>query len=328
MLMAVSPYHITTREPAAAAALLLARGVVTVLPAPFTGADGAQRDQVKAAAASVPRYLEFMNSWRWSMPLWEAGVIGPGLHGEDAAADVRAICETIDADERLSRLRMLMRRELWESEEGYLEAVARDLLKGGPDPGITVPVAAGIDRFATRHGLAVARSSPSSVVQRAEAKLGERVFACAVPVLLQASGEKLLEARELLSEELEELRDAMEELAEIDPATANGELDSARGVLSAAARSYSEAFEAHREQLIQVDDPEELHVVAGVVSLTGMMLPSDAVLTSSMTAMKAISPALGPGPVRATNLPAVIDAVPLRFLTIVVKVVGKAGVRR
>jgi hypothetical protein len=325
MLFAVSPYHLTTREPAAVAAFLLARGVVTLLPAPF---EGAGREQVEAAATAVPRYLEFMKSWQWTMPLWEDGVIRAGLDGEDAAADVRAVCESIEADERFSRLRVFMRPELWESEEGYLEAVARDLLKGGPDPAISVPVAAGIDRFATRHGLAVARSAPSSVVQRAEERLGERLFACAIPVLLQASGEKLLEARELLAEELDELRDAIDELAELDVVTANGELDHARARLVQAARAYTVAFEENRELLTEVDDGDDLHVVTGVVSLTGMMMPSDAVLTSSMTALRAISPALGPAPSRATNLPALADAaVNVRFLTVVVKVIGKRARR-
>jgi hypothetical protein len=326
MIIAVSPYHITTREPAAIAAFLLARGVITLRPAPF---GGGQRDQLEAAITNIPRYLEFMNSWRWTIPLWEAGIISPGLHGEDAIHDVRAICESIDADERLSRLRMFMHPELWETEEMYLDAVARDLLKGGPDPGITVPVAAGLDRFAMRHGLAVARSTPSSVVQRAEARLGTRLFACAVPVLLQASGEKLLAARELLEPELSDLRDILEALAELDLATANGELDGARSDLMQAARAYTIAFEEHREELTRVDDQDDLHVVTGMVSLTGMLLPGDAVLTSSMTAMNAISPSLGPAPTRATNLPATLDAThSLRFLTIVVKVLGRASRKR
>jgi hypothetical protein len=325
MLIAVSPYHITTREPAAAAALLLGRGVVTLLPAPF---EGTGRDQVEDLAARVPRYLEFMKSWRWTMPLWEAGVVRAGLHGEDAAADVRAVCESIDADERFSRLRLLMRPELWDSEEGYLDAVARDLLKGGPDPGITVPVAAGLDRFATRHGLAVARSTPTSVVQRAEAKLGRRLFAVAAPVLLQAEGERLLEAREILEPELEDLRLAIEGLAGLDPLTANGELHEGQAQLMAASRAYAVAFEEHREMLTQPDDADDLHVMTGMVSLTGMMLPSDAVLTSSMTAMRAISPVLGPAQSRPTNLPATLAAgQELRFLTIIVKVVGKSARR-
>jgi hypothetical protein len=322
MFLAVSPYHITTREPAAIAAFLLARGVVTLRPTPFAG--GAARGDLEAAVARVPRYLEFMNSWRWTMPLWEAGVVVAGVRGEDAVQDVRFVCDCIEADERFSRLRILMHPELWETEEGYLDAVARDLLKGGPDPGITVPLAAGIDRFAVRHGLAVARSAPTSVVQRAEERLGRRIFACAVPVLLQASGERLLAAREMLEEELDDLRSAMEDLSQLDPVTANGELDRAQARLTHAARAYAAAFEASRAELTQVNDDEELHVVTGIVSLTGMTLPADAVLTSSMTALKAISPVLGPAPVRATNLPALLDeAAEVRFLTLIIKVVGR-----
>jgi hypothetical protein len=50
--------------------------------------------------------------------------------------------------------------------------VAADLLKGGPDPAITVPLAAGIDQFAMRHGAAVARSSPFSIARRQRRRWG------------------------------------------------------------------------------------------------------------------------------------------------------------
>ena len=43
MLIAVSPYHMTTREPAAMAALLLASRVVTILPTPEVGMSATDR---------------------------------------------------------------------------------------------------------------------------------------------------------------------------------------------------------------------------------------------------------------------------------------------
>lgn len=333
MLFAVSPYHITTREPAALAAFLLARGVVTLLPAPggsggdsTAGGNGSRRDRAREAAVSVPRYLEFMESWRWTVPLWEAGVVAAGLGGEDAVGDVRAVCESIEGDERFSRLRVFSKPELWETEEGYLEAVARDVLKGGPDPAITVPLAAGMDRFAARHGLVVARSAAISVVQKAEERLGRRVFAVAAPVLLQASAERLVAARVMLEAELDDMRGAMEDVAALEATAANGEMDEAMSALAQAARAYAAAFEESREALLKVEDEDELHVVAGMVSLTGMVLPCDAVLRSSMTALGAISPVLGPAPARATNLPMAVDAMAgAPFLSVVVKVLGRAG---
>jgi hypothetical protein len=76
-------------------------------------------------------------------------------------------------------------RKLLDTEESYLDAVARDLLKAVRTPAITVPLAAGMDAFALRCGATVARSHPMSVVQVAESRLGSRAFAFAAPVLLQ-----------------------------------------------------------------------------------------------------------------------------------------------
>ena len=162
MRIAVSPYHLTTKEPAATAAFLLAGSVVTMLPAPFNG----NRRHAEELSARIPKYLDFIQSWRWTVPLWNAGVVSAAVGDQDAVEDVRAICARIADDARFSPLRPLMRPELFDTEESYLESVARDLLKAGPDPAITVPVAAGMDRFSIRCGLVPARSDPLSVVQR------------------------------------------------------------------------------------------------------------------------------------------------------------------
>jgi hypothetical protein len=60
MLIVASPYHLTTREPAAMAALLLARQVVTLLPTPLEGA-GSSREAM-AAARCVPTYRALVES--------------------------------------------------------------------------------------------------------------------------------------------------------------------------------------------------------------------------------------------------------------------------
>ena len=195
MDIVVSPYHLTTREAPAMAALQVASRVVTMMPTPFSGVS---RRDVEGAARTAPRYREFMASWRWSGPLWEAGVIAPHHEGFDAAEHVRLAFDRIAADARYAPLRPLMKPHVFESEREYLQAVAGDVLKGGPDPAITVPVAAGIDRFAARHGLAVARAHPTSISQRAEARLGERLLALAIPALTQASADRILALRALL----------------------------------------------------------------------------------------------------------------------------------
>lgn len=323
MQIAVSPYHLTTREPAAIAALLLARRVVTMLPAPFNG----DRSHAQELSVRIPSYLGLMESWRWSMPLWKAGVICSALGGDDAAQDVRAACTRIAGDERFLPLRALMRPELFETEEGYLNAVSGDLLRAGPDPAITVPVAAGLDRFAIRHGLAVARSEPSSVVQRAEERLGRRAFAVAMPVLLQATAERVMKAREALAPELEELRVSLAAFVERDEPS-EADLLEAQGSLAIAARAYASAFAAARGELLSPDEDEEVRPVEGTVAITGLVLPSDAVLRSSVDAMRSIAPSLARGSSGSTKLPALRD--PLEgqgVLTLIIRPLGRTNGR-
>lgn len=332
----VSPYHLTTREPPAVASLLLADRVVTLMPAPFDagGGQGPARESLERAVERSPRYLKFMQSWQWTMPLWDAGVVVSGMQGQEVAQDAAAVCRRVEHDQRYRPLLALMRPELFENEERYLDAVAADLLKGGPDPGISVPLAAGIDRFAVRHGLMVARSEPSSVAQRAEARLGRRLFGVAVPVLLQSGGARLLEARQLLADELEDLRDRM--AAGAEAATMDGCEDEgfggARESVAEAARAYAAAFEDRREQIAAVEeDEDEPRVVEGVVGVTAVLLPADAVLRSSVAAMGALWPgaARAVGAVEATNLPVLHDPAERgQFVSLVVKVIGRGSLGR
>lgn len=322
MLIAVSPYHITSREPAAVAAFLLAERVVTLLPAPFTP----HRQRAQEVAQRVPRYLDFMLSWQWSVPLWEAGVICSALEGQTAMPDVRAAHSRIAADDQYRSLRGLMKPELFEAEEDYLDAVARDLLKGGPDPGITVPVAAGLDRFAQRHGVAVARSEPASVVQHAERRLGEPIFAVAIPVLLQASAERLLEAREILEAELADLREAM--AAQTAQPASTGRNGAGKAHLQAAAAAYTAAFTRRHADLTD-SEGEDIRIIDSTVSITGLSLPIDAVLTSSLQAMRTIAPAARTnGDHAAAPQPGPTSLGPQRLLTLIIKPLGRPTPRR
>lgn len=286
MIVAVSPYHLTTREPAAFAALLLADRVVTMLPTPL---EGKQWGAVQQAAQRIPRYLEFMESWRWTMPLWQAGIIVSGLAGHEAVDELRPVCARIETEEHLAPLRSLMKPELFEDHERYLDAVARDLLRAGPDPGINVPVAAGLDSFAGRYGAAVARSEPFSVVQKAEAKLGRRLFAIAVPVLLQGDGERIAAAREALQPQLTALRQALSNLA-ATASECSSDLAPEREALTAAAKVYAQSFESRRAELVAPSKDDDVRVVDGTVTLSGVLLPADAVLDSSLSAMQTLAP--------------------------------------
>ncbi len=313
MIAALSPYHLTTREPAAMVGLLLADQVVTMVPTPF---EGAERSHVEHAVARSPRYLALMESWRWSVPLWNAGVITGDINGEDAGVEVRAACARLRDDDRFAPLRLLMREGVFDDERSYLDAVARDLLRAGPDPAITIPVAAAMDRFAAVHGMVVMRSFPASVAQRVEQGLAEKLFAFAMPVLLQASAGRVLEARDSLGE-------SMMGLGRTVRAAAVGEalpLD-----VADAARDAAHAFEPlHGDLARPCEDEDDLHVIVGTASITAVSLPVDAVLESSLAAFQSFARAPARVAAEASALPALRD--PLageRIVSLIVRTIGR-----
>ncbi len=313
MLMAVSPYHLTTREAPAMAALLLAERVVTMMPTPSAH----QREEdVRRATELAPGYLAFMESWSWSMPLWKAGVIAPVLAGDDPAGDVRHALERITADDRYAELRPFMRPELFDGDERSLDVISSDVLKGGPDPAISVPVAAGIDAFASRYGVCVARATPTSIAQRAEEQMGERLFAMCLPVVIQAEAERLLDARRRLAPELADLHSALR--AVLDEPD-----DTSRADLAEAGRRYSEAFKIEHDAICTNDDPDDIRVVTAHATLTAIRLPSDAVLKSSAAAARAVGTARRRTASRAATLPARLPEAPGGVTTLLIKPLGR-----
>lgn len=284
----VSPYHLTGREAPAVAALLLASRAVTFLPAPLAGVE---KDEFHRAVSISPRYLKFMDSLRWTMPLWETGVIASAHEGHDAGREVRHVCDVLVADDRYATLRSLTRHDLFEDEKRYLDAVSHDLLRGGPDPGISLPVAGGIDRFGARHALAVCRSAATSIAQRAEDRLAKRLFAIAIPSVLQGDAGRIDVIREELAEPLDELRAAIGEAIREAYRSEPGEaLD--REIIADvefASRAYSTAFEERRAEFTADARDDDVRLVLGTITLTLAMLPVDAVLRSGLTAMQTLT---------------------------------------
>lgn len=327
---ALSPYHLTTREAPALAACLLAERVVTMIPAPF---DGTQREHVGRAAAQVPRYLELMESWRWALPLFTAGLIVTDFNGEDIADDVAAACARIAGEDRYADLRPFMKEHLFDDQRQYLDAICRDLLRGGPDPALTVPVAAGIDAFAARHGLVVVRAEPASVVQRAEQDLARRRAAAVIPMLVQASAERLLEARTLLARELTPLRAALATglgLGEPEgTGTIIGEAQTdADARLRDAARDYTDAFDACRDALLRPEDDDAPRVVEGMLSLAAVTLPADAVLASSLIAVRSLARPTSTRSDRRTSRSDFTDDNAASCAAVVVRTVGQRPAAR
>jgi hypothetical protein len=293
------------------ASLLLAERVLTMLPTPGS----ASATQATAAGARIPGYLAFMNSWSWTVPLWQAGVMIAEHEGQTAVADMQAVSGRVESDELLAPLRRFMHTELYQDEQAYLSAVAADMLKGGPDPGINVPVAAGIDRFATRHQMLVARAQPSSVVQVAESKMGERLEAIALPVLLQADADRILHAREVLADVLEGLWDAYDDLTDDIPDGAS---------LSEAATAYSNAYEERQHELTEGGEDDQVRIIEGAVTINAVRMPSDVVLRSSLAAVEGLTGRQKSAPVAIEgSIPALYDPFASQsFISLVIKPLG------
>jgi hypothetical protein len=183
---------------------------------------------------------------------------------------VRKELDRIAADPRCKPLRPLMNARMLGEDEEYLEAIAQDVLRGGVDPGVSVPVALGLDRFAAAQGLSVFRAAPKSIVQQTELKLAQPIAAFSMPLLTQCTSERLIEARDLLETELADMREAI--------------CKSDAVVLRAAAHAFGQAFELERAGLMRSDDPDDPPVMSVLASVTITLMPSDASLRASNAA--------------------------------------------
>ncbi len=311
----ISPYHLTTREPAAMAALLLCERVVTYLPTP---ASGVSRESIMLAMRRSPRFERMLESWRWSVPLWREGIIDSVESGEDAIEDVRGACERIGTDGSLANVAAFMHERFFDrpaTDAGFgatgdqatapvspnpgcglapqpLDALCADVLKGGPDPGVSVPIAAGLDRLAARKGLISVRSGGTAVrgsgvnpslAQRAEARLAPPLATLAVPVLVQASAETILRARDEMAAELARMRATLKEAA----------AENRSAGVRDASRAFGIAFEAFARNVDGRDDRSGRQVKSEYVRLTLARLPGDAALAAAGAAARTIR---GTGP--------------------------------
>ncbi len=300
--LCLSPYHLTTRELPAMIACLLGDRIVTPLPLERDGAD----DSGMLALATL------MDAWLWSAPMWGRGLIGSSLHGDDARTDIDDVMREITSSQDLAPLHPFVRLREREDPRRWLERIASDLMRGGPDPGLCVPISAAIDRFAARRGVAVVRAAPTSLAQQAEDRLATRLFALALPVLAEAPADRLDEARQTLEPQLDALRASMSDA--FAGALGGAGVDAAP--IRSGARAYTLAYERARGGLLRTpEDPDDPRVVEAVASVTGVLLPEDAVLRSSLTAV---------GRVRGVQTRGVRPgASPPRVASLVVRRVGR-----
>lgn len=322
------------------AAMLLGRRLYTLLPTP---AAGVSPQAVRAALRACPRYARLLDRWAWAAPLIETGTLRSLWHGHDAAADVtdarrriatekpwtplRTLLETLDATTSASADETTgtttgattaatgsAAGEHPQSEARLAERLdlfAADLLKGGPDPAFSVPVHAGLDGFARRHGLTAVRaggrsrrpgqgaagvssrgdSAGPSFAQQAEQRLAPPIASFAMPIVYQASSATLLLLRAALERPLNDLRGAIASAFDLADSTGSPAGAAPRAAASGrairdCAGKFEAEFSAAVADLLAKDDDGGQQVLACHVRVALVRLPADATLISAVAALR------------------------------------------
>ncbi len=324
MRFVISPYHLTRRDPAAMAAMLLARDVVTLLP---TTRESTTAREAFSKAGRVQTFREFMRAWAWSEPLWINGVVTPAHSRHSPLDELLSVGNKITSDPTLEPLRRFTPDQFYEDDERFVGALAADLLKGGADPGVCVAVAAAMDRFAARHALTAVRGIANSLVERRELRESISGGSMIVPIFVQASAQRILHAREVLSDVLQAWWDA-DEVAHLENASpwalpAPMRLTSTRQQVAA----YAAAFEARRDELFEGASDDDVRAIEGAATVTWLTFRSDNSLRCSLDAMMELArparPSTAPDPtIRTTPSTALaapadpLDAAPVGALMI------------
>ena len=206
----LNPYELHARSVCASAALLIGEPVVTLLPAPL---EGIAPERIAQAMLDSPGFERLMDRWSWAGPLWRHGALTAGLAGvtpigcvQQAAAD---IVESAGSSPAARTLAGLVGETQFTNTPRYLDAVCRDLERGGGDPAVSVPIGVGLETYAASLSAPVASSPTESVVSRIERRRERPLLRLTTTIVHGASGQLLLELRDALDDELRALRHAL-----------------------------------------------------------------------------------------------------------------------
>lgn len=286
MLVTLSPYDLTARAPSVMAGLLLADEAATVVPAPMH--EPPETDPQTGGEMQQVAFL--LESWRWTAPLWQAGVLSPGLGGVALLEQVERVREEImRMPEETALRRILERFDRTDDSVRFYDAVSRDFMRAGTEPGVSVPIAVALERFAIATGSLLARAPAASVTERLEERGVTGLLSLTVPCVMGASGEGLLIMRDLLGEALDALRGAIDEGVDLIRSAGHAEDLNAMSdeVLAPAARAFHEAFRAERSSIMRAEGDDCRPMMA---LLTIGTQPSGTALRSAMRAASALLP--------------------------------------
>ncbi len=294
----LSPYELHARSVCASVALLLGRPAVTLLPTPLEGRD---RATVGRAMMESPGFERLVEKWRWSGVLWRQGSLTGDIGGVSPIEYIQQAAETIvsagERDERSpsARLAALVRETRFADTSPYLDAVSRDLERGGGDPSVSVPVSVGLERYASAIGAPVCVSGggpgSGSLVGRLERR-GERILARFTTTFVHgASGTLIDEIRDDIGEELDAVRSALR------LAVASREQRESTDHLDAAAADLGRAVDRLPDEMLAPAEDDELRVRGGVrrvpVVVQVAAAPADDALRSAARAAEMLADGRG-----------------------------------
>lgn len=239
-----------------------AEGVLTVLPAPFGGVNA---ESVREAGEGSPSFSRFVESSRWASPLWRSGVLKPAYSGYDLAHALSRTSTTLQEDDLLRPIHGCLRPErLLEESEG-LEWFCRDLLTGGGNPTVSLPLLCLLERLAHDRAAALVcgeRSGRAWPTRPTAAPL----FSLTIPVLKGPSVDGALRFYDGLREGVDPLREAIEDATRSVHRSA---YEYERDLLQLPARAYRECFEEAWMARSEAIDDEAAGLRPALVVLSG-----------------------------------------------------------
>lgn len=328
-----TPLCLTSREPALIGALLLCDRIYTYLPAP----DGTPtQESIRAALDGSPSYRRLMNLWLAYAPLAEpSGPFVQVIHtlAEPAVAQpsasnsrreashpdplpfIHTASTQLTTDPRWAKLAPLDRPGRLAFSLEALEAFSADLLRGSPDVGGALVIAAGLDAFAAHHHLPVLRAgpmhmnrsasatfgtmAPGSLAQQAEAKIGESLATVALQLPTHASATTLALLRDALSAPLRTVRAALQQT--IDQPSAQS-----TAALRTSTTTWNRALEDALDDLEDADDQTPRRCKIALVSLSLRKTPAEVTFLAAAAAQAQASGKLATIPVLAAGQPSLI----------------------
>lgn len=237
MQLLLSPYEISASSPAATAAMLLGNdhaGVLAVQPGPFAEVTP---ERARELAMLAPSFARLLDAWSWTGPLWRGGLVRAAGSGRALADMIARSRAELTADPALTAAHSVL-GTIADDETAFVEALSRDLIRGGSDPALSLPLVSVAERLAAESESALICGDAAGLIWKPRLGAGP-ALSFSIPLPLGASGDELLNWRESLASPLTSLRESLAEaVTYARAARLNGHATAVR----LAAESYATAF--------------------------------------------------------------------------------------